>query len=132
MTGRVAIIRAGGAADGRQGLAYAPGVSAESAGAVGLCLHTLTIPPGGRAEPHLHEGHESAIYVVSGTCELWSGDGLADHDVVRAGDFVHIPAGVPHLPVNASGSEPVRCVVARTDPNEQESIVLLDRSGRPR
>jgi uncharacterized RmlC-like cupin family protein len=42
----------------------------------------------------------------------------------RAGDIVYIPAGVPHLPVNL-GSEPLSGVIARTDPNEQESVVLL-------
>ena len=42
-----------------------------------------------------------------------------------AGDFVYIPANVPHLPYNLSGSEPATAVVARTDPNEQESVVLL-------
>lgn len=43
----------------------------------------------------------------------------------RAGEMVYIPAGVPHLPINASADEPVVCVVARTDPNEQESVVVL-------
>jgi uncharacterized RmlC-like cupin family protein len=41
-----------------------------------------------------------------------------------AGDFVYIPAGVPHLPVN-TGTEPIFAVIARTDPNEQESVVLM-------
>jgi uncharacterized RmlC-like cupin family protein len=44
--------------------------------------------------------------------------------VVEAGDFVHIPAGVPHLPANLS-AEPLEAVIARTDPNEQESVVTL-------
>lgn len=45
--------------------------------------------------------------------------------MLRAGDFVYIPAGVPHLPGNPSATEPAVAVVARTDPNEQESVVLL-------
>jgi uncharacterized RmlC-like cupin family protein len=44
---------------------------------------------------------------------------------VAAGEFIYIPAGVPHLPVNPSRTEPVTAVIARTDPNEQESVVLL-------
>ncbi|MET0640225.1 MAG: cupin, partial [Hyphomicrobium sp.] len=36
----------------------------------------------------------------------------------------YIPAGVPHLPINVSG-KPISAVIARTDPNEQESVVLL-------
>jgi uncharacterized RmlC-like cupin family protein len=32
---------------------------------------------------------------------------------------------MPHLPYNASGTETCVAVIARTDPNEQESVVLL-------
>jgi uncharacterized RmlC-like cupin family protein len=46
----------------------------------------------------------------------------------EAGDFVYIPAGVPHQPYNPF-EEPARAVLARTDPNEQESVVLLDEPG---
>ena len=45
-------------------------------------------------------------------------------------DFVSKSAGVPHLPANASDTEPCVGVLARADPNEQESVVLrpdLDR-----
>ena len=41
------------------------------------------------------------------------------------GDFLYIPAGMPHLARNLSSSEPCRALVARTDPDEQESVVLL-------
>lgn len=114
----------GGEYDGQQGLTYASGISAESAGARGLCLHTLTIPPGGRARAHRHAAHESAIYLVSGVVEVWWGEGLARHEVMQPGDFIYIPAGVPHLPAN-NGDVPAFGVVARTDPNEQESVELL-------
>ena len=55
----------------------------------------------------------------------WYGEGLRESVVTRAGDFLYIPAGVPHLPVNLSQTEPCVAIVARTDPNEQESVVLL-------
>lgn len=119
------VVRGGATYQGKQALAYATGISAESAGSIGLCLHTLVIPPGGRAKAHLHEHHESAIYVVSGQAEMWWGEGLSHHESLTAGDFVYIPAGVPHLPANPSPTEPAAAVVARTDPNEQESVVLL-------
>ncbi|UOY02948.1 cupin domain-containing protein [Blastococcus sp. PRF04-17] len=119
------IIRPEHGYEGRTGLAYGAGVSAESAGATGLCLHTLVVPPGGRGTAHLHEHHESAIYVISGEGEMWWGEGLAQHAYVNSGDFVYIPAGVPHLPANCSANAPLTAVVARTDPNEQESVVLL-------
>ena len=43
---------------------------------------------------------------------------------VKAGDLFYIPAGVPHLPANLS-DKPSSAVITRTDPNEQESVVLL-------
>ena len=120
------IVRGGDAEGyaGKQGLDYFAGVSAESCGSEGLCLHLLVIPPGGAARAHLHEGHESAIYVLEGSAAMRHGEGLAQVDTMTAGDFVFIPAGVPHQPYNPT-DRPVRALVARTDPNEQESVVLL-------
>jgi uncharacterized RmlC-like cupin family protein len=111
---------------GKQGLEYFAGISAETAGAKGMCLHVVTIPPGGRARPHLHENHESAVYVLSGRAGMWYGDELREHVWMNPGDFLYIPANVPHLPYNPSETEPCVGVIARTDPNEQESVTLLD------
>ena len=93
-------------------------------------MHRLEIPPGGAARPHLHEHHETAIHVLAGRAEMRYGEGLREHLEVRTGQFLLIPAGVPHLPYNPSEHEPVVAVLARTDPNEQESVVLLDDDGR--
>lgn len=120
-----AIVRAGATFAGKQGFSYFQGISAESVGASGVCMHLLTIPPGTWAKAHLHEEHETAIYVISGQAEMWYGEGLREYATMTAGDFVYIPAGVPHLPGNPSETEPCTAVVARTDPNEQESVVLL-------
>lgn len=109
---------------GKQGFDYAAGISAQSAGATGICMHLLTIPPGGRAKAHLHESHETAIYAISGVTEMRYGPRLERHMVVKAGDMLYIPAGMPHLPFNP-GPEPAVAIIARTDPNEQESVVLL-------
>ena len=110
---------------GKQGFNYFAGISSESAGAKGLCMHLLTIPPGGRAKAHLHENHETTIYVLSGIAEMYYGEELREHMTTKAGDFIYIPAGVPHLPMNSSQTEICTAVIARTDPNEQESVVLL-------
>jgi uncharacterized RmlC-like cupin family protein len=111
---------------GKQGLAHFVGISSESVGSKGLCMHLLTIPPGGRARPHLHEHHETAIYVLSGSADMLYGDDLKEKLTVKAGEFLYIPAGMPHLPINPSDTEPATAVIARTDPNEQESVVLLE------
>jgi uncharacterized RmlC-like cupin family protein len=119
------VVKAGQAYQGKQGPAYTPGVSAESVGAVGLWLGSVTLPPyGGRTRAHVHDHHESAFFLVSGDeVELWTGEHLEKRDVARPGDFLYVPAGVPHVAVNRSAS-PAVFVGARTDPNEQESVVL--------
>jgi uncharacterized RmlC-like cupin family protein len=109
----------------KQGLLNADVISAETVGSQALWMGMVTIPPGARANAHYHERHETAIYVVSGGGEVWYGDRLQDHAVFQAGDFIYIGAGVPHLPVNPSRTEPMVAIIARTDPNEQESVVLM-------
>ena len=110
--------------EGKQGFTYFEGISKESAGSQAICMHLLTIPPGGRAHVHLHESHETAIYVLEGVAEMLYGDQLENHAVAQAGDYVYIPAGVPHIPWNPSPDTAAKAVIARTDPNEQESVVL--------
>ncbi len=109
---------------GKQGFDYIEGITAETTGSKGICMMLLTIPPGGRAKAHLHEAHETAIYMLKGVAETWYGDRLQHRIDVKAGDMFFIPAGMPHLPINRGPEEAV-AVIARTDPNEQESVVLL-------
>jgi uncharacterized RmlC-like cupin family protein len=110
---------------GKQGLSYAAAISAQTVGARGIHMQIVTIPPGGRARAHKHADHETAIHVLSGESGMWYGETLEQHLVVRAGDFLYIPANMPHLPYNLSDAENCIAVIARTDPNEQESVVLL-------
>ncbi len=124
-TDSCACLRAGVPFVGKQGFSYAPAISAETVGARAIHMQMLTIPPGARARAHKHESHETAIHLLSGEVGMWYGERLENHMVNRAGDFVYIPANVPHLPYNLSATEPAVAVVARTDPNEQESVVLL-------
>lgn len=110
---------------GKQNLAYVAGVSAQSAGARAICMHLMTMPPGGRAKAHYHAKHETAIYMLDGEVETWYGERLEHRLVARAGEFCYIPAGVPHVAVNGSQTKPASAIIARTDPDEQESVVLM-------
>ncbi|KNY24009.1 cupin domain-containing protein [Methylobacterium sp. ARG-1] len=110
---------------GKQGHIYRPAISAEAVGAKALHLQLLEIPPGERAHAHKHESHETAIHVLSGISGCFWGERLEHHVIAGAGEFVYIAADVPHLPYNRSQTERVTAVIARTDPNEQESVVLL-------
>jgi uncharacterized RmlC-like cupin family protein len=122
---RVALVRPTGEVSGKQGLDYAVGISAESVGSQGLHLQTLTMPPGARSRSHKHPGHETAIYAIAGVSGCWFAEGLTEHIWLRAGEFLYIPAGTPHLPHNPSASETFVAVIARTDPWEQEHVELL-------
>jgi uncharacterized RmlC-like cupin family protein len=102
-----------------------PGVSGPSSGARALRLHLVLIPPGTRGEPHFHSGGETAVYVVSGEADVWHGASLGQRSAVRAGDFVYIPPGTPHLAVN-QGDVTSIVVVARTDPADRPGAVAIE------
>ncbi len=117
--------QAGAGVTGRQRLDYAVGISAESVGATGIHLQFVTIPPLAEAKAHKHDSHETAIHALAGISGCWFGDALEDHATARPGDVFYIPAGVPHLPYDPSTDETRVAPIARTDPNEQETVVLL-------
>lgn len=118
------IVRPDSSYDGKQGFSYLAGIAAETVGSTGICMHLLTIPPGGRAKAHKHDSHETAIYIIEGESQMWYGETLETKLTVKAGDLLYIPADMPHLPTNES-DKPCTAVIARTDPNEQESVTLL-------
>ncbi len=119
------LVQAGERFTGKQGLQYDVGISAETVGAKGIHMQIVTIPPGARAKAHKHATHETAIYALTGESAVWHGQHLEHHSVVKPGDFFYIPADVPHLPYNPSPTETVTAIISRTDPNEQESVVLM-------
>ncbi len=124
MSARAVIVRNATTYQGKQGPAYAGGVSAESAGSTRLWLGRVTIPPGGRTRAHIHEHHDTAIHLIEGETDLYTGPDLAEHGLLRAGEYVFIPANCAHVAVNRGTANAI-AIIARTDPNEQESVVLL-------
>ena len=123
------LVRPGEPYRGKQGLRYFEGISTETVGSRAICMHVLNMPPGARAKAHRHDRHETAIYMLSGSVRTWYGDSLEHSIDVQSGEMFYIPAGVPHLPVNTS-DHPAVAVIARTDPNEQESVTLLPELDR--
>jgi uncharacterized RmlC-like cupin family protein len=108
----------------RQRLPYFVGVSGPSAGATGISMNLVVIPPQAAAEPHSHRGFESAVYLMKGRVDVRYGHALEERLTVEEGDFLFIPADMPHQPVNL-GMEPALAIVARNDPYEQESVELF-------
>ena len=72
------------------------------------------VEPGARTGIHHHGEQETVAYVLSGICEIrW---GAAGEFAARAGagDFIHVPAYLPHMEINSSPTEPFRWVVVRS------------------
>ena len=125
-TGRdLVVIRPVVSSSTRQGLRQFVGISGANSGARGLSMNRVVIPPGAAAEPHRHVGSESAIYLLQGTVETRYGEHLELRVINRAGDFLFIPPGLPHQPINLSATEPAIAIVTRNDPQEQEHVELL-------
>jgi len=122
--GTCRVVRSGEAYQGKQGLTYLRGLTGETAGSTSICMTVLTLPNGARAKTHLHQGVETAVYVIDGRAEMYFGDRLGDHVEVAAGDYLYIPADVPHLVMNRSGA-PATALVAHSAASDQEGIVLL-------
>jgi uncharacterized RmlC-like cupin family protein len=110
----------------KQRLPYFVGISGETAGTRTLSMNLIVIPPGGAAAPHLHRGYETAIYILKGKVDTRYGPGLRHSLPCQEGDFLFIAPDVPHQPVNLSDTEPAMAIVARNDPNEQESVEPYD------
>lgn len=105
-----------------QRLPYFVGISGQTVNASGLSMHLVVIPPGGRAQPHVHLGYETGIYVLEGSVSTRWGAELEHEVVSQAGDFLFVPPGVPHEAINLSETEPARAVVARNHPAEQDLV----------
>ncbi len=118
----IVVIRPTTATPTKQGLPNFQGISGQNAGAKAISMNKVVIPPGGAAKAHRHKGYEAVIYLIKGRVKTLYGDGLKKSVVNEAGDFLYIPADLPHKPINLSDTESAEAIVARTDPNEQESV----------
>jgi uncharacterized RmlC-like cupin family protein len=95
-------------------------ISDSLTGAQKIWVGYVELGPGLQSAVHHHGEAESAIYVISGHARFFTGEELEVAHEAAAGDFVWVPPHVVHLEMNASESEPVRMVVARST---QEALV---------
>ena len=122
--GACKVVRPGDEYRGKQGLAYRAGLTAETCGSRAISMTVAILPPGAKAKTHLHRGIETAIYVMDGEAEMWFGPELGNQLVVRAGEYLYIPADMPHRVENRSASD-CTALIAHTAPDDQAGIVLL-------
>jgi uncharacterized RmlC-like cupin family protein len=76
----------------------------------------FVVAPGGRTAIHHHGEQHTIAYVLAGTCLVrWGARGEFSAEA-RCGDFLHVPAWLPHMEINPSSTEPFRWVVVRSTP----------------
>lgn len=120
-------IRGGGPTRNWNGIHYKQGMSAKNVGSHHLSCNIATIPPGGVAYAHIHDGFELMLYILKGRVRHEFGDGLTKVLENEAGDFLFIKSGVPHEVFNMSDTEPVVAFVARSAADEWDRIIPYER-----
>jgi uncharacterized RmlC-like cupin family protein len=94
------------------------------AGARKLWAGTVNINPNAKTGAHHHGELESVIYVLRGKARMRWGERLEFVAEAGPGDFIYVPPFVPHQEINASASEPLECVLIRSD--SEAVVVNLD------
>jgi uncharacterized RmlC-like cupin family protein len=124
----ISVIRGSGNCRDWNGIHYRVGLSGKNVNARALSMNVATIPPGGVAYAHIHDGFEVMLYILEGHVRHEYGLGLGKSVDNQAGDFIFIEPGVPHEVFNISDSEPVVAVVARSSADEWDRIIPYDRN----
>jgi len=87
----------------------------------GLWGGTFLVEPGARTGIHHHGLQETIAYVLDGEARVEWGEHGEHFVTVVAGDFLHVPAWLPHREINPSADAPFRWVVVRSS---SEPIVV--------
>jgi uncharacterized RmlC-like cupin family protein len=74
------------------------------------------VEPGARTGVHHHGSQETVAFVLSGRCEVRWGEKGEFAALACAGDFIHVPAFLPHMEINPSKVHAFRWVVVRSAP----------------
>lgn len=94
------------------------GVSQSLTGAEGIHMAIGSVPPGSQSTAHSHTNCETAIYVLRGHGRFLIGEGLSESVEVGPGDYIYVPPGAVHQPINDSQTEVWEMLVARNSPVE--------------
>ncbi len=120
-------IRGGGKKRSWNNIQYKQGMSEKNVGSTKLSCNIATIPPGGVAYAHIHDGVELMVDILEGKVRHEFGPGCEKVLENEAGDFIYIKPGVPHEVFNMSNEEPVVAFVARSCATEWDNIIPYER-----
>lgn len=94
-------------------------ISGGLTGSQRLWMGGNTVAPGEASDDHHHGEADSGIYIVSGHPRFtFLVDGREQSIDAAPGDFVYVPAYVPHREENPSADEEAVVVLARSTPEE--------------
>lgn len=99
-----------------QGLVREFGISRSTVGSDRLSMAYGCVPPGARSTRHYHP-FETAVFIISGKARSYFGPQDEEWVDVGAGDFVYIPAEMPHATENI-GDAPCEYILARAAPED--------------
>jgi uncharacterized RmlC-like cupin family protein len=72
------------------------------------------VEPGARTGIHHHGEQHTIIYVLSGSSYVRWGARGEFNATAQAGDFLYVPAWLPHMEINPSSEVPFKWVVVRS------------------
>jgi uncharacterized RmlC-like cupin family protein len=100
------------------------GVSKGNTDASRIWLGKVHTPAGFASAAHHHGEAETAGYVFKGKAYILYGEGYVERIDLEEGDFVFVPPNTPHIEGNASDTEELIWMTARTPDN---IVVNLDQ-----
>lgn len=110
------------------GAARVAGVSKTNTDSTKIWMGKVHTPPGFASEAHHHGGAETAGFVLQGRAYILFGDNYEQRVDLEQGDFIFVPPNVPHIEGNASDTEELVWLTARTPDNY---VVNLGEDGVP-
>ena len=129
---------AAGATAQTPGMERKAAIDANAVGAHSIFMGRASAPPLSNSGAHHHGDSETAAYVIRGVVRVYFGEGFREFVEAREGDFLFVPANMPHVEVNPHPKEPMQVILARgpentvvnlPDPVEHLTPVALEGAG---
>jgi uncharacterized RmlC-like cupin family protein len=99
-------------------------IDGDTTGARSIMLGRVTTPPGSNSGPHHHGPAETAGHMISGDhVRIYYGKNFEEYVDYYPGDYLFVPAYLPHIEVNMSATVPGEFFLARSPGN---IVVNLD------
>jgi uncharacterized RmlC-like cupin family protein len=101
-----------------EGMVRRAAIDKNTANSKSLWFGRVTCPPGLKSVPHHHGPAETAGHMLSGDrIRVYFGEGYQEFIEVEPGDYLFVPAYIPHIEMNMSDVVAAEFVTARSPDN---------------